>query len=297
MLARRLLVNLALCSLAAGRAAWAQDFTWQPDISPSGPVLVLVSLGREEAWVYRNGIEIGRTRVSTGIAGHPTPTGVFTILSKSVDHHSSIYDEASMPYAERLTWDGVALHAGIVPGYPSSHGCVHLPLDFAKDLYAVTEVGTTVAIFAGNAAPAELYDADLSLGTSGVAAEWRLQPELSPSGPVSLLLSGADRRLYVYRNGVEIGTAEIGLRSPEQPVPTLLFHALEPGPAGAPRWMRVEGEETGAGFLGRIEVPPGFAQQLDPLLTVGTSFYVTPAPAGPGSRTGPGFTVVATRPA
>ena len=116
-------------------------------------MLVLVSLVEQVARVYRNGVEIGIARVSTGRPGHPTPTGVFTILQKARVHHSSTYDEASMPYTERLTWDGVALHAGGVPGYPSSHGCVHLPLEFADLLYGVTEVGTTVVIADAHRSP------------------------------------------------------------------------------------------------------------------------------------------------
>ena len=94
--------------------------------------------------------------MSSGRAGHATPTGVFTILQKARVHHSSTYDEASMPYTERLTWDGVALHAGGVPGYPSSHGCVHLPLAFAELLFGVTQVGTTVVIAEAHEAPQDL---------------------------------------------------------------------------------------------------------------------------------------------
>ena len=84
--------------------------------------------------------------VSTGKKGHETPTGVFTILQKNKDHRSNLYDDAPMPYMQRLTWDGIALHSGNLPGYPASHGCVRMPDGFAKRLFAETELGMTVIV-------------------------------------------------------------------------------------------------------------------------------------------------------
>ena len=93
-------------------------------------------------YVFRNGVRIGRSTVSTGKQGKRTPTGVFTVLQKKVDHESSIYKGAKMPHMQRLTWTGIALHAGQLPGYPASAGCVRLPVDFAAKLYPVTTIGT-----------------------------------------------------------------------------------------------------------------------------------------------------------
>ncbi len=84
----------------------AGDYVWHPEVSPSGPVVVVVSLPQQTLFVYRNGIRIGRSTISSGKNGHRTPTGVFTILQKNVEHTSSIYKGASMPYMQRLTWDG-----------------------------------------------------------------------------------------------------------------------------------------------------------------------------------------------
>ena len=121
-------------------------------------MLVYVDLSRQLATVYRNGVRMAVTTVSSGKPGHDTPIGVFTILQKDANHHSSKYNDAPMPYQERLTWDGVALHAGGLPGYPSSHGCVHLPLEFSKLLFGITHLGGTV-IIAGNAGkPAMIPD-------------------------------------------------------------------------------------------------------------------------------------------
>jgi hypothetical protein len=122
------------------------EWVWAPRIARNGPVLVYVDLDRQLATVYRNGVRIGVSTISSGSPGRETPTGVFTILQKEKDHRSRTYDNAPMPYMNRLTWKGVALHAGNLPGYPQSHGCVRLPLEFAKLVYGVTPMGGTVII-------------------------------------------------------------------------------------------------------------------------------------------------------
>src|SRR5690242_14705642 len=129
------------------------EYVWAPEIAPEGPMLLIVNLKSQRAVLYRNGVPIGATTVSTGRPGHSTPTGVFTILQKQVVHHSSKYDSAPMPYMERLTWYGVALHAGHLPGYPASHGCIRMPKGFAQLLYGVTGLGMTVVIADVPAAP------------------------------------------------------------------------------------------------------------------------------------------------
>ncbi|WP_233281499.1 L,D-transpeptidase family protein [Sphingomonas changnyeongensis] len=122
------------------------QWVWAAEVAPQGPVLVYVDLARQLATVYRNGVRIAVTTVSSGKPGHETPTGVFTILQKDAHHRSSTYNNAPMPYQQRLTWDGVALHAGGLPGYPESHGCVHLPMAFARQLFATTDMGGTVIV-------------------------------------------------------------------------------------------------------------------------------------------------------
>src|ERR1041384_5016561 len=98
------------------------EYVWEPERAPDGPLLIVASITEQVAYVYRNGIRIARSSVSTGRPGHRTPTGVFTILDKEVHHTSSIYKGAEMPYMERVTWGGIALHAGDLPGYPASNG-------------------------------------------------------------------------------------------------------------------------------------------------------------------------------
>ena len=132
------------------------EFVWNPVVAPAGPIVVVVSLTEQRAYVYRNGVEIGFTTVSTGKPGHETPTGVFTILQKDKDHRSSKYNNAPMPYQQRLTWDGVALHAGGLPGYPESHGCVHLPSKFAEELFGSSHMGMTVVVVDTRTAPVDV---------------------------------------------------------------------------------------------------------------------------------------------
>jgi len=122
------------------------EYIWNPGASPSGPVGIIVDLTNQMIYVYRGGKQIGRSAVSTGIKSHPTAPGTFTILTKNLTYHSKKYHEASMPYMERLTWDGMAIHGGNNPGKPSSHGCVHVPLDFARKLYGITTKGDTVLV-------------------------------------------------------------------------------------------------------------------------------------------------------
>jgi hypothetical protein len=122
------------------------DYSWTPDAATAGQVSILVSIPDQLVTVYRGGAVIATSTCSTGKPGHATPTGTFTILEKARVHYSSTYNEAPMPNMERLTWSGIALHAGNLPGYPASHGCVRLPMQFSALLFTVTHVGTTVTI-------------------------------------------------------------------------------------------------------------------------------------------------------
>lgn len=154
---------LALLSAAAPALAAAEDeavalevaaaglapnkFVWSgaAEVMSNEPVTVVVSIPLQRAFVFRGRTMIAASAVSTGADDKPTPTGVFPILQKAVKHTSNLYG-SSMPYMQRLTWDGVALHAGANPGFPASHGCVRLPAAFAKRLFEVTAKGSNVVI-------------------------------------------------------------------------------------------------------------------------------------------------------
>ena len=110
------------------------------------PVSIVISIPDQKAYVYRGETLIAASSVSTGKDGKETPTGTFPILQKEEVHHSNLYDSATMPFMQRLTWDGVAIHAGRNPGFPASHGCIRVPAAFAKKLFAVTSRGTPVMV-------------------------------------------------------------------------------------------------------------------------------------------------------
>ena len=112
----------------------------------SDGVLIVVSLASQRMYVFEDGELWDTTKVSTGKRGNETPVGTFPILQKKVHHRSNLYDDAPMPYMQRLTWDGVALHAGALPGYAASHGCIRLPRGFAQDLYKITDFTSSVVV-------------------------------------------------------------------------------------------------------------------------------------------------------
>ena len=134
-------VEPAFDNLQPGQFEWTVD-----PASVQGPLVIVVSLADQRAWVFNNGSRIATSTISTGKAGKETPTGVFPILEKRKVHHSNRYDNAPMPFMQRLTWDGIAMHAGRIPGHPASHGCVRLPAQFARELFDITDRDETVVI-------------------------------------------------------------------------------------------------------------------------------------------------------
>ncbi|WP_231731716.1 L,D-transpeptidase [Sphingomonas sp. CCH5-D11] len=272
------------------------EFLWAPQIAPAGPVTMIISLETQRAYVYRNGVPIGVSTVSSGKPGHKTPTGVFTILQKDVDHHSSTYNNAPMPYMQRLTWDGIALHAGSLPGYPASHGCIRLPMGFAKLLYGVTRLGLTVVITddalvpevspAANPMKAPAADQHAS------PTHYSWNPERAPTGPVSIIVSGRDRRMVVLRNGKQIGSATLVLH---EPITTTQAFTLKAVDDAGPHWLRLPLPGGGPQATGELtaddrskgHVPDAFRAKLETVLTPGTTMLVTRetlATSGTGSK-------------
>jgi hypothetical protein len=121
-------------------------YLWRDVPASAGPERVIISLGDQLAYLYRGDTLMAVTTISSGTAQRPTPTGIFNILEKKPMHRSRKYDNAPMPFMQRIDRYGIALHAGHLPGRPASHGCVRLPAPFAAKLYKVTGVGTTVMI-------------------------------------------------------------------------------------------------------------------------------------------------------
>lgn len=124
----------------------AGEFVWAPEGAAEGPVEIVISLADQQALVFRGGTLIGASSISSGREGYESPIGRFQILQKRRDHRSNRYNSAPMPFMQRLNWYGVALHGGHVPDRPASHGCIRLPMAFARHLYGATELGTFVFV-------------------------------------------------------------------------------------------------------------------------------------------------------
>lgn len=275
------------------------SFTWNPQLSPTGPVLVTVNLQNQTAAVYRNGVLIGSCLVSTGRPGFETPTGVFHILEKDANHHSSTYNNASMPYQERLTWGGVALHAGGLPGYPSSHGCVHLPYEFSKKLFEITEMGGTVIVSDGPPG-STVTDGHQVQFTDGKSSDIEWRPHDSPEGPVSILFSNADKAVIIVRNGVLIGKGAAHLKAfAEKPKGTYTFVLdawIRDEKTGEtiPHWHQVDGPHQShlLKSASHVEMDPRLRHIIESSLKAGTTLVMTEDPITEATRSAPGFQIL-----
>jgi lipoprotein-anchoring transpeptidase ErfK/SrfK len=120
---------------------------------PQGPLIIAISIQKQHLKIYdANGL-FAEAPISTGMAGHPTPMGVFSVIQKQKLHHSNIYSGAPMPFMQRITWSGIAIHAGVLPGYPASHGCIRMPMAFAVKMYGWTKMGARVVVTPGEISP------------------------------------------------------------------------------------------------------------------------------------------------
>jgi L,D-transpeptidase-like protein len=259
------------------------QYIWAPEIAPEGPMLLIVNLKSQRAVLYRNGVPIGASTVSTGRPGRDTPTGIFTILQKKVEHYSSKYDAAPMPYMERLTWRGVALHAGHLPGYPASHGCIRMPAGFAKLLYGSTKLGMTVVVADVPAAPRvaptpTIVSEGPADESSNSAVSW--VPERSPSGPVSVLISASDHRALVLRNGVIIGSAPVTVKGA---VTGTWAYALRSVDVDGQHWVRLQlsgtvpaGDQVSSAEWQRFIAPDAFKKAVASIVQPGMTIVVTP---------------------
>jgi hypothetical protein len=271
------------------------EFIWDGDIAPEGPMTVVVNLATQRAYVYRNGVRIAASTVSSGKKGHKTPTGVFTILQKNKDHKSNLYNNAPMPYMQRLTWDGIALHAGNLPGFPASHGCIRLPMEFSKKLFEASSMGMTVVVTdqavtpqtaGANAflAPVTVRGAadDPSMRALNEGEKWRWTPEKSPSGPVTIVISTDSRRAVVYRNGVEIGRSRIAFAKDFELATRALQYAGD-GSDGSPQWVYVsipgyeaeKGQAVNMDAMQSVKIPDEFRRLVQSVIGPGTTVLAT----------------------
>jgi hypothetical protein len=289
------------------------EFIWTPERAPDGPVVVLVSIPDQRVAVYRNGTMIGASTCSTGKPGHATPAGVFVILEKDKNHHSSTYNNAPMPHMERLTWQGVALHAGSLPGYPASHGCIRLPPQFAQLLFGVTSLGTPVIVADSKMATADIRHPGLLISDHVDAMAHDAVKTVAAKAPhpthattqthdaASFVISTADKQLLAFVNGAEVFSSPVTLKAPEQSYGNHAFSLT--GPDSDPRhmkWMAVgldpanapQSDQIVASTLNMIDLPPDAAKRVVGLMHPGSTMVITSGPATAANRTGPGFTII-----
>jgi hypothetical protein len=286
------------------------EFNWHPERSPGGPILIIVSIPDQLVHVYRNGIRIAASTCSTGKLGHRTPTGVFKILQKDKHHHSSTYNNAPMPNMNRLTWSGIALHAGQLPGYPASHGCVRLPKEFSELLFGVTKVGMTVVIADDNSQPLEVTHPGLVLGEYAArefdavdaAVKTALYSEGHETKPkaTSAVVSSADSSLTVFDDGAVVAKGKVEIQNSEQPLGERVFLLNgEDSETGLLAWSATEvgslTKSTGddpATTLRRVKADPRTREAVRSRLRFGMTLVTTDELATATTRSQDGFVVI-----
>src|SRR6476646_5476365 len=251
----------------------------RPEDPPKGPLQIIISIADQRVSLFDNGALIARSSVSTGTQGHPTPFGVFSVISKQRWHRSNIYSAAPMPYMQRITWSGIALHAGVVPGHPASHGCIRLNNDFAVRLWHLTKRGTRVIIAHGDVQPVEITNPHLfqpkaasgsselqsaTVATKSIGAAAATQgtlvsnaetpeaanlqvPGSAPAAsapkkivPISIFVSRKLSKLFVRQGFSPLFDVAVKIKNLEEPLGTLVFTAMEFQSEGAAiRWTVV----------------------------------------------------------
>ena len=251
----------------------------RPEAAAKGPLQIVISIADQRVSLFDDGTLIARSSVSTGIPGHPTPLGVFSVIGKQRWHRSNIYSAAPMPYMQRITWSGIALHAGVVPGHPASHGCIRLKKDFAARLWHLTRRGTRVIIARDEVQPVEITNprlfkpkavsasAEFQAGTvagNGTGTAQAAQGSPVPSAetpdtaslripgsaraagapgkivPISVFVSRKLSKLFVRRGFTPLFDAPVRIENPEAPLGTHVFTAMDFQNEGAAiRWTVV----------------------------------------------------------
>jgi hypothetical protein len=258
---------------------------------PQGPFQIVVAVARQRVTLYGQNGPIAHAMISTGVPAHPTPLGIFTVISKQKWHRSNIYSGAPMPYMQRITWSGIALHAGPLPGYPASHGCIRLPQDFAIRLWGTTNVGTRVIVTRALVAPVEITHTNLFVPkkpekkAAPVAAAETTKATMIPAaappaagaastevpgsiavtpmeqtpvdepprqkGPVSVFVSRKQNRLFVRQGFVPLFDLPLTIAAPDRPLGTHVFTAVALKDDGAAMRWTV------------VSIPSGYPHQSD----------------------------------
>ncbi len=283
------------------------EFTWHPERSPQGPVAVVVSLEQQLVHVYRNGVRIGVSTCSTGKPGHETPTGVFVVLQKDKNHRSSTYNNAPMPNMNRLTWSGIALHAGKLPGYPASHGCVRMPVQFSELLFSITHLGTPVVIAGSHSDPWELKhpgmvlsgyaEAEFEHVLSGLEGKKHPQDwaEAEAYPITSVIASSASREVDLIENDAVIARGKLTLGATQTFGSHVFVLSGADHDGKGMHWSGLSHGPAGQGdnpaVLNAIRADAAFVDAMRKRFHQGMVMILTDAPLHPDSRSGRDFVI------
>jgi hypothetical protein len=235
---------------------------------PKGPLQIAVNMSTQKVTLYSNGVRVAQGPVSTGMPGHPTPTGVFSIIEKDRYHHSNIYSGAPMPFMQRITWSGVAIHEGVLPGHPASHGCIRTSHDFAQRLWPITKLGVRFVVARSEIVPVDFEHPKLfvprqkppearvasSGQTDGRATAPIMVAQAEPEAG-SGTMADTGRSIPVMTD--ERTSAEA--RPIETVTPAADVNAAAPSPLGELAEERVDPTGTAAPTLATPEAPAHFA--------------------------------------
>jgi L,D-transpeptidase catalytic domain/SPOR domain len=229
-------------------------------------VLITISLASQQMHVFRDGAFWRSSPVSTGKRGKETPSGVFAILQKRRFHRSNLYSNAPMPFMQRLTWDGIAIHAGRLPGYPASHGCIRLPSEFASELFKITGSTSTAVI---------VVDEPLASEAEALALAWRtdalvpLDPALLRRERIAMARKSEapTERLPAARTIAAPRVAESP--APTAPMPALKGQTIQLAATLSPGLASAQWEELSA----RRPELRGMQMAVIPAVVNGTQYY------------------------
>jgi lipoprotein-anchoring transpeptidase ErfK/SrfK len=258
-----------------------------PEKLPPGPLHIIISIKKQQLTLYAGGVPVLHSRVSTGVPGHPTPQGVFSVLEKQIYHESNIYSAAPMPYMQRITWSGVAMHQGVVPNHPASHGCIRLPAEFARRLWGITKIGARVIIAQDDVAFADISSKRLFTALPQATAEalpGKVRVATNAGVTDAPLKGSIDANVSEARIEraidymVQAGAAEADVYLSEAPAPQHLFEKpaaaeaakdpmLRPGPISVYVSRKLGKLFVRKGFAEVFEAPVTIAQPDEPLGT------------------------------
>ncbi len=283
------------------------EFNWHPERSRAGPMLIIVSIPDQKVHVYRNGVRVAASTCSTGKPGHSTPTGVFKILEKDKHHHSSTYNNAAMPNMNRLTWSGIALHAGQLPGYPASHGCVRLPLEFSDLLFGITQKGMTVVIADSNSFPSSVVHPGMVLGENVkqefAAVDMAIKKVQYSEGQIakpkstSVVVSGKDKSISVFEDDRIVATGKVEVKDEQTPLSERAYTLAGTDSSSQDlRWSSVSYSKTDrenmAAELHRIKAEPRVREEVRKRMHHGMTVVTTNQSSTAAHRTSSDFVII-----